>query len=142
MIRPLGLELVSVIRTHDPLFGPGRVLGGHTEMVGDRHGRTVSIRLEEWSSVVEMDGHCDPFAVTVANGRWGGAHDATPRGVAALLAAITPHPRWVGAEIVGGRGGVVLRRASAPTQSWMHDLWLAERFADAAARHRAAVPAA
>ena len=141
MIWPLGLQLVTVIRTHEPRFGPARVLGGHTEMVGQRHGRHVAIRLEEGSSSIELGCSCEPFAVAGTGDGWAGERDGAPTAVAALLDAITPHERWVGIEITAGSEGLVLRRAAAPTRSWMHDLWLAERFADAAAHCPAGVPA-
>lgn len=130
-IRPLGLELVDVVRVEPRAFASGALVRGRTEMAGERYGRRVVVRLEEASSVVEICGDFPSFALSACAQRWERLGDAPPP-VARWLAGLEPSRRWDGVRVECDSGGLRLMRDLESTRSWMHDLWLAEQLADAA----------
>jgi hypothetical protein len=132
-IRPLGLEVLEVIRVEPGARGVGGAVRGKTEMAGTRHGRRVRVCLDETTSVVEVAGAVAPFTVTACSGTWLGIEDA-PCAVREWLEDLSPSRRWNGACVEGGEHGIAVRRDEDSVRSWMHDLWLAEQFARAAAR--------
>jgi hypothetical protein len=132
-LRPLGLEVLEVIRVEPGARGVGGAVRGKTEMAGMRHGRRVRICLDETTSLVEITGAVAPFLLTACGGEWFGIDDA-PCAVRSWVEDLSPSRRWDGAQIEGGPAGVVVRRDEDSARSWMHDLWLAEQFASVAAK--------
>jgi hypothetical protein len=134
LIRPLGLELVEVVRVEPRAFSPGAVVCGRTEMAGLRHGRDVRVILDGLTSLITIAGDLPPFSLSACAARWHDL-DAAPPAVRRWLGGLEPSRRWDGVRVASGSHGLQLERADGSTSSWMHDLWLAEQLADAAACH-------
>lgn len=59
--------------------------------------------------------------------------DAAPPAVLGAIGTLVPAPVWNGARVEGGDGRILVTRRRGGQQRWSHDLWLAERLADAVA---------
>ncbi|MDO9354331.1 MAG: hypothetical protein Q7T55_11585 [Solirubrobacteraceae bacterium] len=138
LIRPLGLELVDVVRVEPRAFAPGALVRGRTEMVGVRHGRQVHVILDDATSLITVAGDLPTFSLRACASRWNDL-DAAPRVVGNWLGRLEPSRRWDGVLVESGPQGLRLQRVDGSTSSWMHDLWLAEQLADAAACRVAAL---
>lgn len=109
-MKPLGLEVSERPRGRFELRGPtmpgaDHRLRGPTVLAGERHGRPVTVRL---------GGHEDPGATEVSVGE-PGCHEFE---ASSKLVAVRSGPQ-----------GIVVSRRRGDQQSWLCDLWLAERLA-------------
>lgn len=133
-MKPLGLamtEAPSVNLTPRPT-GPGmqKQIVGAATYEGERHGRRVRLRLAS-RSITEVGGSYPAFKIRNREGRLRPASGAPPA-VETLLASLAASPLWRGVNVRGGGEGIVVERRDN-RGSWMCDLWLAERLADALA---------
>jgi hypothetical protein len=139
-LEPLGLSLTQMPNVGvKPRYGFGGSgmqtdVSGPSVMSGERHGRSVEIRLEASESQVTVGGSAPSFKVEGEGGRLT-ATSRTPAPVRHAVEAIGEDRRWKKVEAAGTADGVVvnrrLRSTQAAEQLWMADLWLAERLADA-----------
>lgn len=125
IIRPLGLQIVEVVRVEEPGAGRMPLLHGKTEIRGIRHGRTVIVRLRERSTEVVIEAAVPEFELRSAPEGWENIGDAPPE-VREVLESLCPSRRWDGLDVTAGAGALRLHRAQDSARSWMHDLWLAE----------------
>lgn len=132
IIRPLGLEVAELEPAACPQLAGGAA--GRTLMRGTRHGRPVSVALREDRCEVRVGLDDGPsFEVSLRDGEWRKS-GVVPESVTDALEGIAPNRRWEGALIRRDAAGIALRRSPESSRSWMHDLWLAELVARAAAR--------
>jgi hypothetical protein len=133
MLRPLGLtiaEMARIDRTHESHVTTVR---GKNRIEGRRHGRDVRIGYSTKSGKVELRG--TPSAQFVVRGRGGTltVEGGAPDAVRSTVEALRPSKRWSGVRVTGGGDSItVTRDGNDPARAWMHDLWLAERLAEAA----------
>jgi hypothetical protein len=142
-LEPLGLALTQMPHVGvKPRYGFGGSgmqtdVSGPSVISGERHGRTVEIRLGATESQTTVGGSAPGFKVEGDDGRLA-ASDRTPAELRKIVDEIGSDPRWKKVEATGTADGVVvsrrLRSSQATQQLWMADLWLAERLADAAKR--------
>jgi hypothetical protein len=134
MMLPLGLHRLS--RELDA----GDDDTGQTNHVGIRMGRPVLLRHGAQdrggrSAYLTWIGVATPeFSILADRGELF-AEDRPPEPVTPVLARLAPAPAvWRDVHVVGGREGIVAKRPIqiADTMTWVYDLWLAERLADAA----------
>jgi hypothetical protein len=125
IIRPLGLEIVEVVRVEEPGAGDPPLIHGKTEIRGMRHGRMVVVRLREASTEVVIQAQVPEFELRAAPDGWVNVCDAPPE-VREVLESLLPNRRWHGLCVTAGAGVLRLHRAHDSARSWMHDLWLAE----------------
>jgi hypothetical protein len=112
---------------------------GPTIVKGERHGRSVEIRMDPERYRVRLGtGAVPEFHVRSENGELR-ASGRSPAWVHEALAGLLPHARWKGAEAKGGPDGVTVFHKVQPGgwggpagAYYLDDLWLAERLADAA----------
>lgn len=106
---------------------------GASVYAGRRHGRPVTVRIEDGRSSVQISADVQPFEVRAKGERLrasGGAPDA----VAAALEPLRASSYWKGVTVRGGlTSGVTLEREGRGGEHWLRDLWLAERLTEAAA---------
>lgn len=129
-MSPIGLHAVQV-----PMRGETAAA-----YQGVRHGRPVHVRFGEvprvgtttavWVGVATPPfvAHGDGGTLRAADGAADGA-----AGASAVLSSLEPAGVWHRMAVHGGGDGVLVSRQverRAP-QAWIHDLWLAERIADA-----------
>ena len=111
---------------------------GPTIVKGQRHGRSVEIRMDPDRYRVKLGGGPAPeFHVRSENGQLR-ASERSPAAVREALAGLSRHSRWEGAEAKGGPEGVTVFHKVAPGgwggpagAYYLDDLWLAERLAEA-----------
>ena len=137
LLDPLGLRIVErpkvEIEPRPTSPGMQKRITGEVAYAGNRHGRSVSVRIESASRVrTEVGGNYPRFEIE-ANGERLRAGDGSPAAVDAVVEQLRPSSWWKGVEIVGGADGITVERTRGGAQHWMRDLWLAERLADAAA---------
>lgn len=141
-MAPLGFEVTErpkvSIETRDATTGRvGPKIRGALELSGERHGRSVSVRLGsgEVSSTSEVTvGAAVPeFEAKSRDGRVRPAKGAElPAAIAAALEAVPNSTRWKKLKVEGGPQGIVVSRKGGEQADWLCDLWLAERLAAAA----------
>ena len=59
--------------------------------------------------------------------------DGAPPAVLGAIGTLAPAPVWSSARVQGGEGRILVSRRRGGQTRWQHDLWLAERLADALA---------
>lgn len=101
-------------------------------LVGERHGRRVEVLLAPDRQEVRLglQGAVD-YRVQGADGRL----EASPESDGAIrtgLQGLHPHRRWNDLAVTGGPAWVRVERRGSGTDSWVHDLWLAEFIGDLA----------
>ena len=134
IMRPLGLEgiqrpqwVVIPYATgdlHSTVIGP-TVLGGR------RHGRDVEVTLQGGRSQVAVGCEVQPFTLEGKGGVLKPGDDAPPR-VRGAVGTLAPADVWNGAKVEAGDGRILVSRRRSGQERWAHDLWLAERLANAA----------
>lgn len=132
-MEPLGLRLTARPEVEfeprmPPLWGANARLRGPMVLEGKRHGRAVTVKQEDTTSVTTVNGSTPSFEAKARDGRIRPAKDA-PAAIAAALEEIPNSTRWKGVSVRGGRGGVVVER-KGNRGDWLCDLWLAERLAE------------
>ncbi len=135
-LAPLGLRTVERPRieiTPRPT-GPGaqKRITGAVAYAGRRHGRAVSVRIEDGSNVTTQLGGGYPEFEIAAKGERLRPADGTPPAIAGLVEPLRASSCWRGVRITGGAGGIRVERTRGGARNWLRDLWLAERLADAA----------
>ena len=133
IMRPLGLEGIqrpqwAVIpyatgELHSTVIGP-TVLGGR------RHGREVEVTLQGGRSQVAVGCDVPPFVLEGRDGVLSPGGDVSPQ-VRGAVGTLAPAGVWNGAHVEAGDGRILVARRRSGTERWAHDLWLAERLADA-----------
>ncbi|MDX6581923.1 MAG: hypothetical protein QOI10_1107 [Solirubrobacterales bacterium] len=107
---------------------------GAIAYTGERHGRTVSIRIDATAVTTELSGAVSGFEVKARDERLR-ADAQSPPPVAAVIEPLRASSYWKGVVVRGGNHGVTVERTgSGAGQHWIRDLWLAEHLADAAKR--------
>lgn len=135
-LDPLGLRLTErprvVVRRR--LGGPGAQadVEGALGYAGERHGRTVAIRIEGMSARTALGGSFPEFRVEAKGERLRVVDGPSDR-LAGVLAPLRASSYWKGVEASGGATGIVVERKHGGGAHWMRHLWLAERLADASA---------
>jgi hypothetical protein len=131
-MTPLGLTMTEAPEVHTTPRVPGegmqKQITGAATYEGQRHGRNVRLRLAS-ETTTEVAGTYPSFTIRNRKGRLRPASGA-PASVEAVIAKLPPSPLWHGVNVRGGHGGIVVERKDN-RGSWMCDLWLAERLADA-----------
>jgi hypothetical protein len=131
-MEPLGLRMTEApkVELSPRIAGQGvekRITGAAT-YEGQRHGRNVRVRLAA-KTATEVAGSYPSFAIRNRDGRLRPASGAPPA-VDAVVSKLAASPLWRGVNARGGEEGIVVERKDN-RGSWMCDLWLAERLADA-----------
>jgi hypothetical protein len=132
-MRPLGLALqerpkVRMETRYPTMPGYSARLIGPTVMAGERHGRSVEVRQEQGHSKVTVHAAVPAFDARARDGRLR-AKDASSA-LDSVLRTLPSSERWKGVSVHGGPEGIVVER-KGDLGSWLCDLWLAERLADA-----------
>ncbi len=140
-MAPLGFEVTErpkvSIETRDPTTGRvGPKIRGALMLEGQRHGRSVSVRLGSGevssTSEVTVQVATPEFEAKSRDGRVRPAKGAElPATIAAALEAVPNSTRWKKLEVEGGPEGIVVSRKGGQQADWLCDLWLAERLAEA-----------
>jgi hypothetical protein len=113
---------------------------GPTIVKGERHGRSVEIRLDPERYRVRLGSGAVPeFHVRSEDGQLL-ASERSPAWVHEALAGLSPDRRWEGLEAKGGPDGVTVFHKVDRGGGWgrmgsayyLDDLWLAEQLADVA----------
>jgi len=108
-------------------------LVGPTIVKGERHGRTVELRIDPDRYRTKVAVRVPEFHVRSERGHLR-ASERSPADVHGALEGLSRDARWEGVEVKGGPEGVtVLHRVegrSGGTQGYLDDLWLAERLAE------------
>jgi hypothetical protein len=137
-LRPLGLQTTETPTRVNPGGPEGHSYQeGATVVAGERHGRSVEIRLDAGRYRTRLSGAFDEFHVRSEDGRLV-ASERSPEPVRSAVESLTPDDRWKGVEVKGGADGlIVFHRAKGRAASqglWFDDLWLAESLAELAGR--------
>lgn len=137
-MKPLGLTLTEApsVRVSPRPTSPGlqKHVVGTATYEGNRHGRAVRLRLAS-KTTTEVGGVYPSFQIRNREGRLRPAAGSPPE-VETVIAQLNASPLWRGVNVRGGDGGIVVERKDNRA-SWMCDLWLAERLADAWRRSEA-----
>ena len=132
-MKPLGLTMTEAPRldTHPRAAAPGvqKEIVGAATYEGKRHGRAVMLRLAS-PTTVTIAGSYPSFDVASRSGKLD-AGPGAPAAVDAVIAPLGASELWHGVTVKSGSGGIDVTRRDNRS-SWMCDLWLAERLADAA----------
>jgi hypothetical protein len=139
-MAPLGFEVserpkvnIEVREATTGRVGPK--IHGALVLSGERHGRSVSVRLGsgEVSARSEVTVHA-PVPKFKAKSRDGKVRpgDDVPAPFATALRAMPNSTRWKKLTVDGGPGGIVVSRKGGAQADWLCDLWLAEHLADVA----------
>jgi hypothetical protein len=137
-MAPLGLEVterpkvnVEVREATTGRVGPK--IRGALVLSGERHGRTVSVRLGGGEasphSEVRIGVATPGFKAKSRDGKVPG--DEVPTPFATVLRGMPNSTRWKKLTVEGGPEGIVVARKGGAQADWLCDLWLAERLADA-----------
>jgi hypothetical protein len=137
-LRPLGLQTTETPTRVNPGGPEGHSYQeGATVVEGERHGRSVEIRLDAGRYRTRLSGSFEEFHVRSEDGRLV-ASERSPEAIRSGVESLTPDDRWKGVEVKGGGDGVtVFHRAKGKAASqglWFDDLWLAESLAGLAGR--------
>jgi hypothetical protein len=131
-MKPLGLVMTETpsVQTTPRVVGPGmqKQITGAAVYEGTRHGRNVRLRLAS-KTTTQIAGSFPGFTIRNRSGKLQPAANAPPV-VKAVVATLPASPLWTGVNVHGGDDGIVVERKDNRS-SWMCDLWLAERLADA-----------
>jgi hypothetical protein len=139
-MAPLGFEVTErptvSIETREATTGRvGPKLHGALVLSGERHGRSVSVRLGSGEvnpySEVTVRVTAPEFKAKSRDGKVRPGADV-PAPFAAALRAMPNSTRWKKLAVEGGADGIVVSRKGGAQADWLCDLWLAERLADAA----------
>jgi hypothetical protein len=131
-MQPLGLQMTEApkVEVTPRVAGPGveKHVAGAATYEGQRYGRTVRVRLAA-KTTTQVSGSYPNFVIRNRDGRLRPAA-GTPPAVEAVIARLAPSPLWRSVNARGSEEGIVVERKDNRA-SWMCDLWLAERLADA-----------
>jgi hypothetical protein len=131
-MKPLGLTLTEAPRleTYARAVGPGmqKEITGAAAYEGERHDRAVMLRLAA-ATTTTIAGSYPSFTIKSREGKLNAATGG-PASVAAVISPLGTSELWKGVTVKGGEKGIVVTRKNNRA-SWMCDLWLAERLADA-----------
>jgi hypothetical protein len=134
-MKPLGLTMTEIPELHvtPRVAGQGvqKQITGAATYEGSRHGRNVRLRLAS-KTTTQVAGSYPTFTIRNREGRLRPA-SGSPAAVEAVIAPLAASPLWRGVNVHGGDGGIVVERKDN-RGSWMCDLWLAERLAEALSR--------
>jgi hypothetical protein len=139
-MAPLGLEVTERpqvnIEVREATTGRvGPMIRGALVLSGERHGRPVSVRLGSGEvsarSEVKVRVASPEFKAKSRDGKVRPGDDV-PAPFAAVLRAMPNSTRWKKLTVEGGPEGIVVARTGNEQATWLCDLWLAERLADAA----------
>jgi hypothetical protein len=134
VMAPLGLATVERPTWLVVPYATGGVhatVVGPTVLGGERHGRHVEIALNGGRCEVAVEAGVPAFEARGTKGVLAAPDDAPPA-VRGVLAGLGPAPVWSGTRIEGGGGRILVARRRSGQDRWAHDLWLAERLAQAA----------
>jgi hypothetical protein len=135
-LEPLGLRMVErpqIEITPRPIgAGMQKQITGAVAYAGQRHGRSVSVRIDGGSNVTTELGGTYPVFAIKAKGERLRAEPTAPPAVMAALEPLRASPWWKGVEVAGGADGIAIERRRGGARHWMRDLWLAELLAEAA----------
>ena len=140
-LEPMGLSISEMPRVgvRPRYVGSGMQtdVSGPTVMSGERHGRTVEVRLEARESQTLVSGSPPAFTIEGEDERLVAGKSA-PAAVRKSVESLGPDRRWKDVKVTGTADGIAvdrrLRTSQQAEQLWMTDLWLAERLADATGR--------
>jgi len=113
---PLGLRLVE---------NPG-ASSKPKVLEGQRHGRTVRIRVDGRLCVTQVSGRIPGFEVETDEGKFM-VSENLPAEVQTTLKGLRKAKRWIGVKLSGGPDSVTVERDARGLNLWLYDLWLAER---------------
>ncbi len=136
-IAPLGLELIERPQVGaGPRWGPApgmkTEISGRLEYSGKRHGRYVEVRWEDGACDVYVAAAAAEFEARSTDRRVRSKQADLPGEVATALEAIPRSAAWKNLRLSSdGKGIRVRRKPLGESASWLCDLWLAERLADA-----------
>jgi len=139
-MAPLGFEVTERpqvnIEVREATTGRvGPKVHGALVLSGERHGRSVSVRLgsSEMSSRSEVTVRVGTpeFKAKSRDGKVRPGDDV-PAPFATALRDMPNSTRWKKLTVEGGPEGIVVARKGGAQADWLCDLWLAERLADAA----------
>ncbi|MDQ3935172.1 MAG: hypothetical protein M3340_11155 [Actinomycetota bacterium] len=136
-LRPLGLHTTDLPTRVNPGGPEGHSYQeGATVVEGERHGRSVEIRIDAGRYRTHLSGPVEEFHVRSEDGRLM-ASERSSEAIRAAVESLSPDDRWKGVEATGGPDGVsVVHRvkgSKAGSQGlWFDDLWLAEALAEIA----------
>jgi hypothetical protein len=137
-MAPLGFEVTERpkvnIEVREATTGRvGPKIHGALVLVGERHGRPVSVRLGSGEvsarSEVSVRVVAPEFKAKSRDGRVRAA-DAAPESIGGALAEVPNSTRWKKLTIEGGPEGIVVSRKGGGQADWLCDLWLAEHLAE------------
>lgn len=135
MMAPLGLQGIERPQWMPMPYATGEVHStviGPTVLGGTRHGRDVVVVLQGGDSQVAVACASPAFRLTGGDGVLH-AGDGVPPAVLGAIGTLAPAPVWSSARVEGGDGRILVTRRRGGQKRWSHDLWLAERLADAVA---------
>lgn len=131
-MTPLGLRLTEAptVKITPRPTSPGlqKQVSGTAVYEGQRHGRAVKLRLAS-RTMTEVSGAYPEFEIGNREGRLRPAAGSPPQ-VETVVGSLAASPLWRGVNVRGGPDGITVERKDN-RGSWMCDLWLAERLADA-----------
>jgi hypothetical protein len=131
-MTPLGLVLTEapVVQTGPRPVGPGmqKQITGAATYEGERYGRPVKLRLATKTQTT-VGGAYPTFTIRNREGRLRPA-TGSPGAIESVIDPLPASPLWRGVNVKGGPEGIVVERKDNRS-SWMCDLWLAERLAEA-----------
>ncbi|HEX8742318.1 MAG TPA: hypothetical protein VF712_04215 [Thermoleophilaceae bacterium] len=136
-VRRLGLETTDVPSERSRAGSDVPELIGPTVIEGERHGRSVEVRIDPQRARVKLGGAVAEFHVRSEDGRLV-ASERSPAAVHEALAGLSPDERWKELEAKGGPEGVAVFQKprswgwGSGSTHWMNQLWLAERLAEVA----------
>lgn len=135
-LAPLGLRTTGKPRWVVIPYADGTMhatVVGPTVVGGVRHGRAVEVAFAGGRAQVAVASPAPAFTITGKDGVLLPG-DGAPPWVAGLVGPMAPASVWDGLQVQAGDGRILTERRFAGAERWAHDLWLAERLADAASR--------
>ena len=135
-LEPLGLSLderptVGVTSRPTPPYGLKSDVRGALRFSGERHGRQVSVVMDDGASEVRVAGDVPTFEARSRDGKVRGKRKGElPPAIESSLASVPASTDWKGVTMRGDADGIVVRRKPVGERGWMPDLWLAERIAE------------
>jgi hypothetical protein len=129
-MKPLGLGVderpdVQMVARAPSQPGYSARLIGPLVMTGERHGRRVEVHQEANRSEVSVGARVPKLDAEVKRGRFV-ADDGSS--LPAALEGLKASERWKGVQVHAGPAGIIVQRVGG-LESWLCDLWLAERIA-------------
>ena len=116
IFTPLGLSLVERPKSRT----------APKILEGQRHGRTVRIRVQGRHCVTQVSGAMPTFEVQTKEGKFL-LTEGLPQDVHTAMKGLRKAKRWNGVKLAGGSEGVTVERDARGLNLWLYDLWLAER---------------